>query len=155
MLSENIFRYRRSLGLSQEQLSERIGVSRQTVSKWEGGQSTPDVEKLIALADCFGITIDELVRSGDSTDSESKAETGEPDLHATPPKIITSVLAGFLLLLSGIVGLAVTGLVWLTDPEAISVINSSSELTINGSGLIFCVCVAGILLGVNLVLKKE
>lgn len=155
MLSENIFRYRRSLGLSQEQLSERIGVSRQTISKWEGGQSAPDVEKLVALADCFGVTLDELIRGSEPTEREPKPEEGEPDVHMPARKMTRSVLAGFLLLLSGIVGLAVTGLVWLTDPEAIAVINSSSELTINGSGLIFCVCVAGILLGVNLVLKKE
>ena len=65
MLSVNIFRYRRSLGLSQEQLSERIGVSRQTISKWEGGQSAPDVEKLVALADCFCVTLDELIRGSE------------------------------------------------------------------------------------------
>lgn len=83
MLSENIFRYRRSLGLSQEQLAERIGVSRQTVSKWEGGQSTPDVDKLIALADCFGISLDDLVRSGDPAETGRSRRQGNrrPQQH--------------------------------------------------------------------------
>lgn len=66
-----------------------------------------------------------------------------------------SILAGCMLLLCSIVGLTVTGLVWLSDPEAIAVINSSSKLTISGSGLIFCVCVLGIMFGVNLVLGKD
>lgn len=153
MLSENIFRYRRSLGLSQEQLAERIGVSRQTISKWEGGQSAPDVDKLISLADCFGVTVDELIRGKES--ASPKPDTEENDTAQGPRKLTGSVLAGFLLLLSGIIGLTVTGLVWLTDPEAIAVINASSELTINGSGLIFCVCVLGILFGVNLVLNQD
>ena len=153
MLSENIFRYRRSLGLTQEALAEKLGVTRQTVSKWEGGQSTPDVEKLIALADCFGITVDELIRGREF--SEPKPDGEEKDVTKGPEKLTGSVLVGFLLLLSGILGLTVTGLVWLTDPEAIAVINASSELTINGSGLIFCVCVLGILFGVNLVLNQD
>ena len=50
MLAENLYALRRKSGLSQEQLAEKIGVSRQAVSKWEGGQSTPELEKLKALS---------------------------------------------------------------------------------------------------------
>ena len=57
MLSETIYRLRRQSGLSQEQLAEKIGVSRQAISKWEGGLSTPELEKLIALSACFGVTV--------------------------------------------------------------------------------------------------
>ena len=60
MLAENLYALRRKSGLSQEQLAEKIGVSRQAVSKWEGGQSTPELEKLKALSECFQVTIDEL-----------------------------------------------------------------------------------------------
>ena len=62
MLSERIYQFRRNSGLSQEQLAEKIGVSRQAISKWESGISTPELEKLLALSECFGITIDELVK---------------------------------------------------------------------------------------------
>ena len=62
MLSERIYQFRRNSGLSQEQLSEKIGVSRQAISKWESGISTPELEKLLALSECFDITIDELVK---------------------------------------------------------------------------------------------
>ena len=50
MLQENIYTLRRKAGLSQEQLAERLEVTRQTVSKWETGRSVPDLEKLEAMA---------------------------------------------------------------------------------------------------------
>ena len=62
MLSERIYKFRRKSGLSQEQLAEKIGVSRQAISKWESGTSTPELEKLLALSECFHITLDELVK---------------------------------------------------------------------------------------------
>ena len=47
--------------LSQEELAEKIGVSRQTLSKYETGESLPDIEKCMALAEVFGVTMDDLV----------------------------------------------------------------------------------------------
>lgn len=64
-LSEKILSLRTQLGLSQEELAEKLAVSRQSVSKWETGQSVPDLDKLIKLADLFGISVDELVREGE------------------------------------------------------------------------------------------
>ena len=49
MLSEKIVTLRRKHGMSQEQLAEKVGVSRQSISKWEGGLSTPELDKLKAL----------------------------------------------------------------------------------------------------------
>lgn len=60
MLSESIYVLRRRNGLSQEQLAEKIGVSRQSVSKWESGQSTPELDKLVALCNYFQVTMDQL-----------------------------------------------------------------------------------------------
>ena len=48
-LSEKIFNERRKLGLSQEQFAEKMQISRQAVSKWESGQSTPDLDKIVCL----------------------------------------------------------------------------------------------------------
>ena len=64
-LSEKILSLRTQLGLSQEELAEQLAVSRQSVSKWETGQSVPDLDKLIKLADLFQISVDELVREGE------------------------------------------------------------------------------------------
>ena len=60
-LSQKIYELRTGSGLSQLDLAEKLGVSRQSVSKWETGQAVPDLDKLIRLADLFGISVDELV----------------------------------------------------------------------------------------------
>ena len=62
-LSQTIYTLRTAKGLSQLELAEQLEVSRQSVSKWETGQSVPDLDKLIKLADLFGISVDELVRA--------------------------------------------------------------------------------------------
>ena len=59
--NNKLYDLRKKKGLSQEELANRLNVSRQTVSKWEVGDSTPDMEKLIAMSDLFGISLDELV----------------------------------------------------------------------------------------------
>lgn len=61
MFADNLMELRKYHGLSQEELAEKIGVSRQTLSKYETGESLPDIEKCKALADVFGITIDDLI----------------------------------------------------------------------------------------------
>lgn len=62
ILSEKITELRKRYGLSQEQLGEQIGVSRQAVSKWEMAQSVPDINKIIALAEYFGVSTDLLLK---------------------------------------------------------------------------------------------
>ena len=59
--SQKLMELRRARGWSQEQLGEKLGVTRQTISKWELGQTTPELEKLAAMSDLFGITTDELI----------------------------------------------------------------------------------------------
>lgn len=60
--SEKVRELRVKNNLSQEDLSEKLGVSRQTVSKWEAGNTFPEIEKLIALSDFFQVSIDYLLR---------------------------------------------------------------------------------------------
>ncbi len=78
-LNEKILYYRKAAKLSQEELAARVGVSRQAVSKWELGDATPEVDKLLALAKAFGVTTDELL-SG-----EEPAGREEPAAGAAPP----------------------------------------------------------------------
>lgn len=59
--NNKLYELRKQKGFSQEELANRLNVSRQTVSKWEFGDSTPDMEKLIAISELFGISMDELV----------------------------------------------------------------------------------------------
>lgn len=62
--SEKLQELRKREGISQEDLARELGVSRQAVSKWESGQSLPETEKLIAISDFFGVSLDDLVRGG-------------------------------------------------------------------------------------------
>jgi len=61
MLSERIYQFRRKSGLSQEQLAEKIGVSRQAISKWEADGAVPEVDKLVALSRLFHLPVGVLL----------------------------------------------------------------------------------------------
>ena len=69
-LSENIRRNRRESNLSQETFAERLGVSFQTISKWERGECYPDIEMLPKIANFFGITIDALMGADQNQEKE-------------------------------------------------------------------------------------
>ena len=77
--AEIIMKYRKELGLTQEGLAQRLGVTNQAVSKWESGQSCPDIALLPQLADLFGITIDELFGREVPKAEPAPAELGWPD----------------------------------------------------------------------------
>ncbi len=62
ILADKIMEQRKKLGLSQEELADRLGVSRQAVSKWEGAQSTPDLGRILELSQLFGVSTDYLLK---------------------------------------------------------------------------------------------
>ncbi len=68
--AENLTELRKLNNYSQEDLAERIGVSRQTLSKYETGESLPDIEKCRQLADVFSVTVDDLI-SYEKSDEEN------------------------------------------------------------------------------------
>lgn len=68
MFSENLYSLRKLHKLSQEQVADRLGVSRQAVAKWETGETTPDIHNCVALAQLYDVSVDELVNY-DSSDS--------------------------------------------------------------------------------------
>lgn len=63
IFAEKLKKERKEKGWSQEELAEKLFVSRQSVSKWENGQNYPSIEIIIKLSDLFGVAIDELLRS--------------------------------------------------------------------------------------------
>ena len=76
-LSEKIAGERKKLGWSQEELAERLGVSRQAVSKWESGQSVPDLTKILKLSEVFGVTTDYLLKETEQGRSEAQRNVEE------------------------------------------------------------------------------
>ena len=70
MLSEKIISLRKSRGWSQEELAERLDVSRQSVSKWESGVSNPDLDKIVAMSTLFGVSTDYLLKDVTTEEKE-------------------------------------------------------------------------------------
>ncbi len=71
-LGNRLAAMRKEKGYSQEELAEKLGVSRQAVSKWERGEASPDTDNLIALANLYGVTLDELVHGKVCTGNKQK-----------------------------------------------------------------------------------
>ena len=61
MISENLYSLRKLNQLTQEEVAERVGVSRQALAKWESGETMPDIEKCVLLAELYNVTLDDLV----------------------------------------------------------------------------------------------
>ena len=80
-LADRLVELRKEHKLSQEALAEKLGLSRQSISKWERAEASPDTDNLIALAEVYGITLDELLGK-----NEPKAEKTEPQPTHQPTK---------------------------------------------------------------------
>ena len=79
-LSEKILYCRKKCGYSQEDLAQTLGISRQAVSKWETGESEPEVDKLKLLADTFNVTTDWLL-SEEAPKDKQEANKQQPDCY--------------------------------------------------------------------------
>ena len=94
-LEEQIKHYRKQAGLSQEKMAEKIGVSRQAITKWENGTGTPDIANLMAIADLFQISVDELL-------SNEKSE--KSSLITSMKVVLNTILMVRRILISSLVG---------------------------------------------------
>lgn len=115
-IGEKIYKLRTERNLSQGDLSEILEVSRQSVSKWENGAATPDLDKIIKLSEVFGITIDELVKSEEvSFQPEEKAPEIiiKKESSFPPRKIIGTVLLSLSLIVTVVLLAAGGGIVGL------------------------------------------
>lgn len=133
-IGERIYNLRTEANMSQGDLAEKLNVSRQSVSKWENNNSTPDIEKLVLIASVFGITVDELVKDDVTKNIENlsnetissfenqntipQASTNET--KSTTLKPVKNLKAAKILLVLGILvafgffvfGLGLTGLIF-------------------------------------------
>ena len=73
--NNRLYQLRKQRGFSQEELASRLNVSRQTVSKWEVGDSTPDMEKLVAMSALFDVSLDQLVLGKETPQGEVPAKS--------------------------------------------------------------------------------
>lgn len=110
---ETLQKLRKQKGWSQEELAEKLELTRQTVSKWELEQSTPDLDYIIALCDLFQVSADYLIRGGDTDEEQETAAVKNEEVPnaASDIKPITLwVIMGSVLVflgLSGVIGFMV------------------------------------------------
>lgn len=149
-LSEKLYTLRKKSGLSQEQLAEQLNVSRQAISKWESGTSSPESDKLIAISDYFNVSLDYLMK----TDNEQPKDTSQAAQRETSPVAEHSQRSvGFIICICGIICLIVWGLLSMLNPTASNQISESSMITIDGNGVFLILCVVFITVGAILLLK--
>ena len=87
ILADKIIENRKKNGWSQEELADRLGVSRQSVSKWEGAQAVPDMKKLVQMAEVFGVSTDYLLRD----DIETAAAPEVPPVDSGLEELVRRV----------------------------------------------------------------
>ena len=145
-LSEKLYALRKERGLSQEQLAEGLKVSRQAISKWESGQSLPESDKLLALSEYFGVSLDYLMKEG-------REEQKEPDRPEAAGG--RSGLLGLVLCVGGAVCLILWGLLSILIPDSAQQLGQSSMIHIDGNGIFLIGCAAAVVIGGVLLWKDK
>ena len=97
IFSDKLIALRRKAGWSQEELAERLNVSRQSVSKWESAQSMPDIDKIVQLSSLFSVTTDYLLKDGQAEQEYTEDDTSPlPRINALTAAYWLVVVAIFL-----------------------------------------------------------
>lgn len=146
-LSEKLYSLRRKQGLSQEALAEKLDCSRQVISKWENGTTTPDAEMLQKYSELFGVSIDYLVKE-DIEKPTSVQPTGKNDDN----KKLLGIL-GLVLSLMGCVSLIVFGAISVLGSETADKIAQSSMIVIDGTFIAMVISVLFVVLGAVILIK--
>ncbi len=100
---EKIHQIRKMSGMTQEELAEKMNVSRQTISKWEIGTSAPDLENAIRLCELFQISLDDFVKGGRSMDDdETKISLQDiVKIHKRSQQMTVTLISGLFFLMIG------------------------------------------------------
>lgn len=91
-LSEKIIYYRKRAGMNQEMLADRLGVSRQAVSKWETGEAVPELNKVVLMAKVFNVTTDALLLDDEAEDAPEPAAAPQSSWVEAVPGVIGRLL---------------------------------------------------------------
>ncbi len=148
-LSEKLYNLRRKQGLSQEMLAEKLDCSRQVISKWENGTTTPDVEMLKKYSEFFGVSIDYLLKEDieePTSVQSSKKDSGKKKLLG---------ILGFVVSLLGCVSLIVFGAISVFSSATADKIAQSSMIIIDGTFIAMLVSVMFVVLGAIILIKTK
>ncbi|MBO5278291.1 MAG: helix-turn-helix transcriptional regulator [Lachnospiraceae bacterium] len=130
ILADKIIALRKKNGWSQEELAEKVGVSRQSVSKWEGAQAVPDLNKILQLSQAFGVSTDYLLRD----EIEEAEYTGEMPAEKEQPRRVTMEEANeFLAVKAGTAGkIALATFLCILSPISLLLLAGASEENLLG-----------------------
>ena len=88
-IADRLVKLRKKYGYSQEELADKLGLSRQAVSKWERAEASPDTDNLICLAKLYGVSLDELLATDEDVDTIVKEQVKDQEEEPKPKKVIT------------------------------------------------------------------
>ena len=92
-LGEKIREQRKKAGLSQEQLAEKLNVSRQAITKWENDKGVPDIANMITISDEFGISLDELIKGDITVKKKIIADSSAKKWHILVIAYLVAIVA--------------------------------------------------------------
>ena len=96
--NEKLINLRKKAGLSQEELGYKLNVTRQTVSKWELGQTTPEMDKLIEISKIFNISVDELINESETKNDSNPIIEDQPiEKTNNKEKTVRTIVIGVLI----------------------------------------------------------
>ena len=147
-LSEKLYSLRRKQGLSQEGLADKLNCSRQVISKWENGTTTPDAEMLQKYSELFGVSIDYLVK--DNIDEPLGIQPTEK--NRKNDKILG--ILGLVISLIGCVSLIVFGAISVFNSETADKIAGSSIVIIDGTFIAMLTSVLFVVFGAVVLIKS-
>ncbi len=155
MLSEKIRDLRKKAGLSQEELAEKLDVSRQAVSKWELGAAVPTADKLLEISDLFGVSLDHLMRDDPRDLDNSGDRVSDMQINAKTSSKAPAFRKAAAVFLFAAAGLAVLLLVLLCSTLGGDGARTSLVITLNGVGILAGAAVLCALLGVVLLISLK
>ena len=152
ILADKLIQLRKKSGMSQEELAEKMNVSRQAVSKWEGAQSIPDLDKILQLSELYGVTTDYLLKDSveneeyigkDTAENVRKVTLEEANEYLALRKTasVRIALATFLCILSVIPLFILAGMTVLFDKPIY-------ENMVGGLGMIIMLVIAAVAVGI-------
>ena len=147
-LSEKLYNLRRKQGLSQEGLAEKLDCSRQVISKWENGTTTPDAEMLQKYSELFGVSIDYLVKE----DIEEPISVQPIEKNSGNKKFLG--ILGFAISFLGCVSLIVFGAITVFNSETADKIAESSVIVIDGAFIAMVTSVLFVVFGAIILIKS-
>ena len=156
ILADKIISLRKKAGWSQEELAEKLGVTRQSVSKWEGAQSVPDMDKVVTMSRLFGVTTDYLLKDELEEETPCAAEDEDTPLRRVSMEQASAYLA---LRKAAAPKIAVATALCVLSPVTLILLSGMSEVSRFGisenaaAGIGLCVLLGLVAVAVSIFLR--